>query len=56
VGLRSVIGKIYALEFKDSFSDLTWTGLPWVLGNGAPKVLTDPAADVPQRFYRVQQR
>jgi hypothetical protein len=48
-------GKSYSLEYKDSLSASTWTGLPAVQGNGTVQVLTDPNATVTQRFYRVRQ-
>jgi hypothetical protein len=43
----------YALEFKNSLSDTNWTALPAVSGSGSLKLLLDPDATVPQRFYRV---
>jgi len=47
-------GRVYALEYKDSFTDTSWTALPLVAGNGGMKVLTDPTATNSQRFYRVR--
>jgi hypothetical protein len=43
----------YALEFKHSLADQNWTPLPSTSGNGALKILSDPAATAPQRFYRL---
>ncbi len=47
--------KNYALEFKDSLTQTNWTALPTVNGNGALRLLTDPDATVPQRYYRLRQ-
>jgi len=48
-------GRVYALEYKDSLSDNTWTALPLVAGTGGMLLLTDNTAPTSQRFYRVQQ-
>lgn len=45
----------YALEFKNNLVTSNWTALPAVTGNGALRLLIDPAATGAQRFYRVQQ-
>ena len=45
----------YLLEYKDSLAATNWSGLPAVAGNGALRVLTDPAATASQRFYRMRQ-
>lgn len=47
-------GKSYVLEFKNVISDPSWTALPGVAGDGTVKVLTDPAATIARRFYRVE--
>jgi hypothetical protein len=47
--------KNYALEFKNSLTDTNWIALPAVSGNGALRMLSDPDASVPQRFYRLRQ-
>jgi len=43
----------YALEFKDTLSASNWSALPAVAGNGGLRLMRDPAATPPQRFYRV---
>ena len=53
--VQTASGKSYSLEYKDSLSASTWTGLPAVQGNGTLQILTDPNATVAQRFYRVRQ-
>jgi hypothetical protein len=55
VVVQTSSGKSYSLEYKDSLSASTWTGLPAVQGNGTPQVLTDANATVAQRYYRVRQ-
>lgn len=47
-------GRVYALEYKNSLEDASWTALPLVAGNGGELRLTDPAPDGIQRFYRVR--
>ena len=47
-------GRVYSLEFKDSLSDATWSGLPLVAGTGSMVNLSDPTATAGQRFYRVR--
>ncbi len=46
-------GHVYALEYKNSLSDVGWTAIPLVVGNGGIITLTDPTANIAQRFYRV---
>jgi M6 family metalloprotease-like protein len=53
--LRTRHGKNYALEFKNSLAATNWTALPAVTGNGALRILIDPGATTPRRFYRVRQ-
>jgi hypothetical protein len=48
-------GKSYALEYKNSLSASNWTALSTNAGNGALRLLTDPAATASQRFYRMRQ-
>jgi hypothetical protein len=45
----------YALEFKDSLLATNWTAVSTNAGNGALRMLTDPAATGAQRFYRMRQ-
>ena len=47
-------GSGYALEFKDLLTAPNWTALPAVSGNDALRVLADPAAAAPRRFYRMR--
>jgi len=48
-------GRVFRLEYKDSFSDNSWMALPLVAGTGGTLTLTDSAATGSQRFYRVRQ-
>jgi hypothetical protein len=50
----TVTGKTYYLEYKNDLSDATWIALPLVAGDGTAKVLTDPGATMPRRFYHVR--
>jgi hypothetical protein len=55
IAFTTVSGQIYALEFKNTLSDATWTAiLPSVTGSGSIMTLTDTTATVPTRFYRVR--
>ena len=45
----------YALEYKDSLGATNWTEACIQPGNGALRILTDPAATGTQRFYRMRQ-
>jgi hypothetical protein len=47
--------KHYALEYADSLAATNWSPATNTPGNGALKLLADPAATAPQRFYRVRQ-
>jgi hypothetical protein len=55
VGINSVLGLNYSLEYKNSLSDTSWTPiLPATPGTGGVISLLDPnAGSVPTRFYRV---
>jgi hypothetical protein len=55
VSLPTRSGRVYALEYQDTFSNSTWTALPLAAGNGRTLTLTDPTAAGTQRFYRVRQ-
>ena len=55
VSLPGQSGRVYALEFKNSLTDNTWTALPLVPGNGGIQTLTDPMVTNVTRFYRVRQ-
>jgi hypothetical protein len=54
VSLLSQLGRVYALEYKDSLLDSNWSALPLVTGNGTNLVLTDPTVSDSARFYRVR--
>jgi len=54
VTFTTVMGANYTLEYKDSFSDPSWTPLDSVPGTSDPLSLVDPSATVPTRFYRVR--
>jgi hypothetical protein len=47
--------KNYALEYNSSLGASNWTGVCTNAGNGALRVLVDPSAAAPQRFYRMRQ-
>ena len=54
VSFQSLSGLNYALEYKNHLTDAAWTSLTPVPGNGATLTLTDPAANVATRYYRVR--
>ncbi|NLH84958.1 MAG: hypothetical protein GX450_06005 [Verrucomicrobia bacterium] len=47
--------KTYVLERLDSLGETNWVGVSTNAGNGALRMLTDPTATAPQRFYRMKQ-
>jgi hypothetical protein len=47
--------KTYALEVTDSLAAGIWIPVSTNAGNGALRMLTDPAATGPQRLYRMRQ-
>ena len=47
--------KSYVLEYKASLAETNWTILSTNAGNGALRMLADPSAAAPQRFYRTRQ-
>ena len=53
--VQTLAPKNYALEYKDSVTATNWTTLYTNAGNGALRILTDPDATNPQRFYRMRQ-
>jgi hypothetical protein len=55
VRVQSQARKNYALEFKDSLLNSSWTSLSTNHGNGALLQLQDAAASSGRRFYRVRQ-
>jgi alpha-tubulin suppressor-like RCC1 family protein len=54
--LATLNRKSYALEYLNSLSEITWTRLPAIAGNGGSRILTDPAATGPVRIYRAVQQ
>jgi uncharacterized delta-60 repeat protein len=53
VFVQTTTGKNYTLQYKNLLSDLNWTSLPSVPGDGTEKLLSDPNAIGTQRIYRV---
>jgi uncharacterized lipoprotein YddW (UPF0748 family) len=47
--------KCYALEWNSSLASTNWTSLGTNTGNGALRILADPSATGPRRFYRMRQ-
>jgi hypothetical protein len=45
----------YALESKTSITDTNWSAVVTNSGNGALLQLSDPAATVSQKYYRIRQ-
>jgi hypothetical protein len=54
VSVPSQNGRVYALEYKSSLADQSWTALPLVAGNGTNLTLADTTASATPRFYRVR--
>lgn len=54
VSLATSRGKNYFLEFKNSLTEVIWTALPPVAGDGSVRMLTDSTATGSQRIYRVR--
>ena len=54
LSLPTQSGRVFALEYTDSFEAPVWTALPLVAGNGFLQILVDPGAANTQRFYRVR--
>ena len=52
--IQTVDGKTYALEFKDSLSEPSWTNVTNVIGDGKVLILMDGSGVKTQRFYRVR--
>ncbi len=53
IAVPTVSGKTYILECTDSLTHGDWKVVTEVVGDGTVKVISDPAASSPQRFYRV---
>lgn len=56
VGVPTVAGKAYFLQYKNSMSDPAWRSPSAIVGNGSARVLSDSGAGVKNRFYRVRQQ
>jgi alpha-tubulin suppressor-like RCC1 family protein len=52
----TILGKSYYMQYCDSLGSSKWNMLPPVPGDGTPRLLVDPNATAPQRFYRVWQK
>jgi hypothetical protein len=53
--LQTLNRKHYVLERKDSLAETNWSAVCTNSGNGALRLLADPSALTPQRFYRTRQ-
>ena len=53
VSVATQYGRVYAPQYKDSFTDERWISLGLLAGKGQVLRFEDSAANVPQRFYRV---
>jgi hypothetical protein len=49
-------GPIYAVEYKESLDDLTWTELSATNGTGSPQIITDSGPTNAVRVYRLHLR
>lgn len=54
LSFQSQAGRAYVIEYKDALDAPGWTELRQVTGTGAEMTITDAAATVPMRFYRVR--
>jgi alpha-tubulin suppressor-like RCC1 family protein len=54
LSLKTRIGRVYRLEYRDSLGDGKWSSLPLVAGTGRVRTLGDDTAHGSQRFYRVR--
>jgi hypothetical protein len=54
LSFATVAGKSYTVQFKNALTEASWQSLPAILGDGTVKTVTDSAATVPARFYRVK--
>ena len=53
--VQTLFRQSYALEATTTLAGTNWTSLSTNAGNGALRLLTDPSATAPQRFYRVRE-
>jgi hypothetical protein len=54
VSVQTQSGKGYALQYKDSLTDTSWTTMPPVSGTGGVITLDGPLGPNGHRFYRVE--
>jgi hypothetical protein len=54
ISFTSVLGASYTLEYKNSFSDATWTAVSSANGTGETMSIIDSSATPSARFYRVR--
>jgi hypothetical protein len=52
-GINASAGPNYSVEFKNQFSDSTWSPLTTVPGDGTTKFVTNSMVSAPQRFFRL---
>ncbi len=52
---QTLLRKSYALERRDFLAGANWIDVCTIGGNGALRLLADPSALAPQRFYRLRQ-
>ncbi len=53
LSIRTTSGRVYMLQYKDSWLESNWHALPLVAGTGQILTLCDPAPAQGQRFYRL---
>ena len=51
---QSINRNSYSLQYKNTVMATNWTTISTNLGNGALKLLSDPAATNSQRYYRLK--
>ncbi len=54
VSVPTASGRRYALEFTGDLSQPAWSSLATLEGDGTMRLLTDPSANSPKRFYRLR--
>ena len=53
VSFQTEPGKTYTVQSVDAANASNWQSLPPVPGDGTVKTITDPAPNVPHRYYRL---
>ena len=56
LSFETTAGKTYVIEYTDSLAAPNWQPLPTVTGDGTVKTLSDPAATVAHRYYRIREQ